>query len=293
MVPGNPWIGCHAASAECAGCYARELREKRGFDFSTLTLTSTRKDPYTLNALAGRQGCCAFLFASSLTDWFHKDADAWREDAWSVVRDCRNIVWLILTKRIERVQEQLPDDWERNFRHVWLGTTVGHSSSLGRVDALREIPCSRRFLSVEPLLENISDGLDLTGIGWLFVGGMSGKLWVEKPMRLEWAAKLYDLAVTASIPYFFKQVAAYKNEQGSNALGLYLAERSGEVVDPATVSLHRQVPPTDLPLLALNLEKGKRFTAAQWLRYEKRLAEIDPQAKPTARVRKRKRAVAW
>ena len=264
----NPWIGCHAVSPECAGCYARADQQKKGSYFSTLTLTSTWNNPYTLNALAGQRGCCAFMFASSLTDWFHQDADRWREDGWSVVRDCQNLVWLILSKRIEDAEGRLPEDWAENFNHVWLGTTVGCRSSVGRVDALRTIPCSMRFLSVEPLLEDISDGLDLTGMGWLFVGGMSGDLWRQKQMRIEWAAGLYDLTRRTGTPFFFKQVSSYRNEQGSNALGLHLADRQGLPADPETVVLVREVPETQLPLLPLNREKGRRFTAKEWQRYQ-------------------------
>ena len=111
----NPWIGCHEVSPECAGCYARAFREGKGHCFNTLTLTSTWQNPYKLNALAGQRGHCAFMFASSLTDWFHKDADTWRGDAWDIVRDCRNIVWLVLTKRTERIPDHLPADWTENF----------------------------------------------------------------------------------------------------------------------------------------------------------------------------------
>ena len=264
----NPWIGCNAVSPECAGCYARADREKKGHDFSVLSLTSTWNDPYRLNALAGRQGCCAFMFASSLTDWFHPGADRWRNDAWSVVRECRNIVWLLLSKYIGRAEAHLPGDWEKNFGHVWLGTTVGHSSSFLRVNTLRQIPCTKRFLSVEPLLEDISSGLGLTGIGWLLVGGMSGSRAKSRPMQIEWAANLYDISRRAGTPFFFKQVSASRNEQGCNALGLYLAEQRGEHANPESVDLCRELPATPLPLLPLNMEKGHRFTETEWSKYK-------------------------
>ena len=103
----------------------------------------------------------------------------------------------------------------------------------------------------------------------MFVGGMSGKLWRQKPMKIEWAASLYDLSQRTRTPYFFKQVSAFWNERGSNALGLHLAERAGTAADPDTVDLCREIPGTSLPLLPLNLEKGHRLTEAQWQRYKK------------------------
>ena len=204
-----------------------------------------------------------------MTDFWHPDADPWRADAWQVVGDCQNIIWLMLTKRPERIQLDLPQDWETNFRHCWLGTTCGLRSSYPRVDVLRGIPCSRRFLSIEPLLEDLSD-IDLAGIDWILVGGMSGAKSATMGMDLQWAAHLYDRTRDSGVRFFWKQVAAPRNEWGSNALGLHLADRAGIVVDPATVDLIREIPDTPLPLMPLNCEKGRRFTRQQWQQYQYR-----------------------
>jgi hypothetical protein len=202
-----------------------------------------------------------------MTDYFHEDADRWRDQAWRVIRDCKNLIWLLLTKRPERIEKHRPEDWDTHFNHCWLGTTCGCRRSYERVNKIREIPCSRRFLSIEPLLEDISD-IDLTGISWVLVGGMSGPLWKDHWMKLQWAASLYDLTRSTNTPYFFKQIAAPSNEWGSNALGLYLAERDGREADPDTVDLVREYPDTPLPLMALDREKGHRLTAKHWSRYK-------------------------
>jgi protein gp37 len=270
----NPWIGCREVSPECVGCYAREMEENKHHDFHRLRVTtSTWGDPYKLNADCGPLGKTAFIFSASMSDWFHADADHWRDDAWSVVRDCQHLTWLIPTKRPSRISEHLPVDWETNFKHVWLGTTCGARKSYERVDALRRIPCSRRFLSCEPLLEDISD-IDLTGIGWVLAGGMSGQHCKTHGMDLAWAASLRQRCHETQTPFFFKQVSALKNEWGSNGLGLYLAELAGLTANPATVKLVREYPHTDRPLLPLDPEKGHRFTAAEWQRYKENATHV-------------------
>jgi protein gp37 len=107
------------------------------------------------------------------------------------------------------------------------------------MDALRRIPIhprAVRFLSAEPLLEDISDEIDLGGFGWIIVGGESGggpeyrwdstKDWRKefaapgrRTMRLEWAHSLLANARIADIPYFFKQVTAFRSGSGEDALG--------------------------------------------------------------------------
>lgn len=269
----NPWQGCHHVSAECDDCYAETFLTNKGKDFKIVDLTQTWNDPYRWNAEAGPEGRCSFVFASSMTDFFHKDADRWRETAWRVIRDCRNLIWLVLTKRPERIVKHLPSDWNdgKNYPHVWLGTTCGVRESYKRVDILREIQCALRFLSIEPLTEELRD-LNLKGIGWLLVGGMSGELCEKRHMDLQWAARLYDASVKANIPYLFKQVSAKKSEWGINALGLYLAERDGKKPKPDTVDIVRRFPKTPLTLMPHDIEKGRKFTEKEWSKYKQKWA---------------------
>ena len=263
----NPWTGCHRVSKECIGCYADALLSRTGRTFNVLALTQTWKTPYELNAMAAAQNRQAICFVCSLSDFFHASADNWRKDAWRVIRDCKHVNFMLLTKRPERIVECLPADWNngKNYPGAWLGTTCGVRSSYPRVDILRTIPCSLRFLSIEPLMESVAD-IDLSGIGWVATGGMSGPLHREQRMRLAWAAEVHDRCRQQGVPFLFKQASNIHTERGINALSLVLAERDGREVDPATVPLIREYPATNLPLLPFT-EHGRRFTVADWAKY--------------------------
>lgn len=126
-----------------------------------------------------------------------------------------NLDWLLLTKRPERIQHCVPWSYwvggkgSPNTEHrsepwpnCWLGTSVGHRSTLHRIDTLRTIPAAVRFLSIEPLLENLGT-LDLTGIHWVIVGGESGH--GARPMHPDWARSLRDQCQAAGVAFFFKQ----------------------------------------------------------------------------------------
>ena len=86
--------------------------------------------------------------------------------------------------------------------NVWMGVSVESRDYLSRIDDLRSIPAAVRFLSLEPLLEDLGT-IDLTGIGWCIAGGESGP--GSRPMRREWVRSIRDQCATASVPFFFKQ----------------------------------------------------------------------------------------
>ena len=114
-----------------------------------------------------------------MSDFFHKDADEWRNDVWEIIKNTPHHTYLILTKRPERILECLPDDWcKENYRHVWLGTSVenNYPKVLERIKFLKQVPCRIRFISFEPLLDDIQiSSEDLEGIHWGIIGGESGK----------------------------------------------------------------------------------------------------------------------
>ena len=95
----------------------------------------------------------ARVFTCSWSDFFHPEAEGWRDDAWDIVRRTPHLTYQILTTRIERAGgECLPRDWDENFEHVWLGLTVENADTLHRIETLSRIPCRTRFISFEPLL---------------------------------------------------------------------------------------------------------------------------------------------
>lgn len=92
--------------------------------------------------------------------------------------------------------------YEWPLPNVWCGTSVGVRDAKHRIDELREVPAAIRFLSLEPLLEDLGD-LDLRGIGWVIGGGESQTR--ARPMHPDWARSIRDQCEAASVPFFYKQ----------------------------------------------------------------------------------------
>lgn len=180
-----------------------------GNDPSVVIRTKTWRDPYRWQREAEEGDRQELVFTCSWSDWFHEDADAWRDEAWAVVRDCPNLVFQILTKRPERIRQHLPDDWGSGYANVWLGVSIESNRYVRRAEILKSVAASVRFISAEPLLGPLPD-LNLNHIDWLIVGGESGPSF--RTMDPEWARDLRNRSVTARVPFFYKQSSALRTE---------------------------------------------------------------------------------
>jgi protein gp37 len=141
-------------------------------------------------------------FVNSMSDLFHKSIpDAYIDQVFDVIARSPQHTFQVLTKRAERMASYF-----RNRavpRNAWLGVTVeDRKDGVPRIEKLREIDATIRFLSVEPLLEDIGE-VNLTDIHWVIVGGESGSR--ARPMRPEWVEPIRQQCEEASTAFFFKQ----------------------------------------------------------------------------------------
>lgn len=236
----NFWLGCDKVSEECLHCYIYRVLRKFGLKAwgDVVKAKSTWGKSYVWEEYFSeyRPNEYMRMFTCSLSDFFHKKADNWRPMAWATIKNTPHCVYLILTKRPERILKQLPADWGEGYPNVWIGCSIGSNKTVYRADVLRKIPAAIRFLSCEPLLEDITGKLDLTGIQWVIAGGESGEGeeykwdsatmdWKEmdgtkgrRTMELSWAYKLYMKANNEGIPFFFKQVTSARSGVGADSL---------------------------------------------------------------------------
>jgi protein gp37 len=153
------------------------------------------------------------IFTCSMSDWFHKDADPWRDEAWAIIKATPHHTYQILTKRPGRMARHLPADWGDGYPNVWLGVSVESQKQTFRIRQLRDVPARVRFVSAEPLLGplDLSHG-GLVGIHWLIVGGESGPDGVRREMDLQWPLDLQFDCRDAGTAFFFKQRSGRTSE---------------------------------------------------------------------------------
>ena len=192
----NAWVGCTKVSPGCKNCYAEAMDRRKLHDRVShwgpgaprkVMSDAYWKQPLKWNAEAAATGERRRVFCSSMADVFDEEGPIdQRERLWQLIRQTLSLDWLLLTKRPQNISKLLPADWNQGYSNVWLGVSVeDREYGLPRVDVLREIPAEIRFLSVEPLLEDLGE-INLSGIHWVIVGGESGSrarstdaTWVE------------------------------------------------------------------------------------------------------------------
>ena len=203
----NPVRGCTKVSPGCAHCYAETFAERfRGvpdhpfeFGFDLRIVPDKLGEPL-------RWGTPRMIFVNSMSDLFHKDVpDEYIASVARVMTAANWHTYQVLTKRAERLQSLLKGKlrFAAEKEHIWWGVSVENQRhGLPRIDLLRESPAKMRFLSIEPLLEDLGK-INLKGISWAIVGGESGP--GARPMAGDWVRSIKAQCHAAGVKFFFKQ----------------------------------------------------------------------------------------
>lgn len=275
----NPWIGCTKVSPGCTNCYAETQRKRFGKDEwgigkpRTRTSAANWRKPLAWDRAAAKAGERHRVFCASLADWLDPEVPIeWLADLLWLVAATPNLDWLLLTKRPELWRDRmtaakaaarwsgsdspafvLASDWldGRAPPSVWVGTTVEDQRRADeRIPHLLSIPARVRFLSCEPLLENVSlhrwlakwwcpqhgelwrkthdpvahgfcdhritKNEDRGKVDWVIIGGESGPR--ARPFNVEWPRSIVAQCNEAGVPVFVKQLGA-RPYDGDNFAG--------------------------------------------------------------------------
>ena len=201
----NPTTGCTKVSPGCKHCYAETMAKRlqamgangyeNGFKLSLL--------PERLSEPLKRRKPTTY-FVNSMSDLFHGDIPfAFLDQVFDVIRRTPQHTYQILTKRARRMNRYFVNQDRTVPTNAWLGVSVENKKyGLPRIDELRKIDVHIRFLSIEPLLEDLGE-LDLTDIHWAIVGGESGPK--ARSMKPEWVEAIKEQCIEQNVAFFFKQ----------------------------------------------------------------------------------------
>ncbi len=225
----NPTTGCDKVSPGCKHCYAEKMAYRlkamgaggydNGFELAVhekrLEQPLRRKKP-------------TMYFVNSMSDLFHEDIpNDFIDRVFEVIQKTPQHTYQILTKRAERLPSYFSErDCPSN---VWLGVTVEDKEhGVPRIDYLRHVDATVRFVSVEPLLGDLGP-VDFEGIHWVIVGGESGAK--ARPMKEEWAENVRRHAKAAGAAYFFKQWGTWGADGVKRAKQLNGRKLKGKMYD--------------------------------------------------------------
>lgn len=215
FVNWNPWHGCHKISPGCLHCYVYRQDAAHDKDASLVSRNQAFKLP-----VAKRRGGEYKVPAGSVvntcftSDFFLEDADEWRPEAWAMMRERSDLRFFMITKRVDRIADCLPEDWGSGYENVCICCTVENQQMANsRLPIYRELPICHRKIICAPLLERL-DLRPYLGdwINEISVGGESGN--DARVCDYDWVLDLREQAAAYGIAFSFHQTGARLRKDG-------------------------------------------------------------------------------
>ncbi|WP_139651433.1 DUF5131 family protein [Raoultibacter phocaeensis] len=209
----DPWTGCHQTSEGCTYCFYYGPYSKRHGQ-NTIAKTAEFDKPIARNAKgAPRIAGGKTVITCFASDFFLKEADEWRIDAWSMMRERPDLEFLILTKRIERFEVSLPDDWGNGYDNVTIGCSVENQEMAdARLPHLVSHPIKKRFIACSPLLGPIDLRPYLDAVDHVTVGGETSR--EARVCDYEWVLAIRDQCTEADKTFWFKNTGSLFKRDG-------------------------------------------------------------------------------
>lgn len=204
----NPWHGCHKLSPGCLNCYVYRRDSEFGKDSSIVTKTSNfelpikrnRKREYKLQREAEP------VYTCMTSDFFIEEADEWRKVAWEIIKQRKDLQFVIITKRIDRFEVSLPEDWDEGYENVHIMCTCENQERADyRLPIFLSLPIQHKSIIHEPMLEaiQIEKYLKQGRIEQVICGGESGEQ--TRVCDYDWILNTRKQCERFGVPFYFKQ----------------------------------------------------------------------------------------
>lgn len=214
MAMWSPWRGCHRVSEGCRFCYIHKGDARRGVDTGAIARLDGFDAPVRTNKKGEyrmKGGQTVFVCFSS--DFLLEEADPWRAECWRMMRQRPDLHFLFLTKRIERLEGQLPPDWETGYENVTVGCTVENQARADeRLPVFERLPLRHRNIICQPMLERMDIERYLPSAELVVAGGESDK--DARPLDMDWVLFLREQCVRQGVPFQFRQCGTHTIRDG-------------------------------------------------------------------------------
>ena len=232
----NPWHGCRKCSEGCQNCYVYYLDRMRGKNGADVYKTKTGFNYPLAKDKTGRYKIRSgeMISVCMTSDFFLEEADAWRSEAWEMMHERSDVIFLLLTKRIERVRRCLPADWGDGWENIFLNVTCENQARADeRIPILLDLPFKHKGLQCAPLLGpiDLSPYLDSGQIEQVAVGGEN--YGGSRPCDYDWVRAIREECVSRNISFCFMETGTIfikdgkKYRIGNKQLQNLQAHRSG------------------------------------------------------------------
>jgi protein gp37 len=214
MAMWNPWRGCHKYSEGCKFCYIHKGDNKHGIDTNNIVKTDKFTAPIEKNKKGEykiKTGQVVYLCFTS--DFLLPDADTWRADCWQMIKERSDLHFIFLTKRIERFNDCIPDNWGDGYENVMVGCTIENQEMADfRLSIFNKLPIKHKNVICQPLIEKVNIERYLDDVELVVVGGESD--YNARPLNFEWVLSLRSQCINTNTHFEFRQCGSYFIKDG-------------------------------------------------------------------------------
>ena len=213
MALWNPWRGCKKCSDGCLHCYIHKGDAKRNINTNDIVRTKDFYKPVEKKKNGDYKMKSGLIYLGFSTDFLIEDADDWRGECWSMIKERQDCTFLFLTKRIERFTQCVPDDWGDGYQNVVVCCTVENQQNADKkLSVFHSLPIRHKCITAQPLLERINIEPYLDDIELVVVGGESDRF--ARPLNYDWVLDLRTQCIRKHVNFEFRQCGTYFIKDG-------------------------------------------------------------------------------
>lgn len=206
----NPWHGCRKLSEGCKNCYVYRMDSRYEKDASEV---KKNVSSFYLPVSKNRQGEYKYpsgttFYTCFTSDFFLEEADGWRDEMWKIMKERSDCRFFFITKRIDRFEKCVPEDWGDGYENVAIAVTTENQKQADyRLPIYLELPIKTKLIVCEPLLEKIDLSKYLVPeITSVSVGGESGL--EARICNYKWVLDIREQCIRANVSFDYHQTGA-------------------------------------------------------------------------------------
>lgn len=213
MARWDPWRGCKRCSEGCLHCYIHKGDYKRNVDTSNIIQTKDFYKPIEKLKNGNYKMKPGLTYMCFSSDFLIEEADVWRPECWKMIKERSDVMFLFLTKRIDRFKQCMPKDWEDGYENVIVCCTIENQKNADyRLAIFQDLPIRHKTITAQPLIEGIQIEKYLEGIDQVVVGGESD--YQGRPLYYDWVLDIREQCIRTQTNFEFRQCGTYFIKDG-------------------------------------------------------------------------------
>lgn len=213
MAIWNPWRGCKKCSDGCKFCYIHKGDAKRGLDTSNIIQTKDFYKPVERLKNGEYKMKSGLTYLCFQSDFLIEEADEWRKECWKMIKERSDCTFIFLTKRIERFEQCIPEDWGDGYENVVVSCTIENQKNVDKkLSVFAKLSIKHKNIVAQPLLEKIDIKQYLDDVELVVVGGESDKN--ARVLDYEWVLNIREQCVRKNVSFEFRQCGTHFIKDG-------------------------------------------------------------------------------